>query len=408
LFLFAQLLRNLIKIGRFSVIDHSGRRHDFAGAPGPAITIRLNDAQVARAIALNPQLRMGEAYMDGRIDFAEGDIYTLLDIAALNTGGEPVGLIRWLKPFQKLAKRWRQYNPVPRARRNAAHHYDLSGELYSIFLDADRQYSCAYFASGNDTLEVAQDSKKRHIAAKLLLTPGASVLDIGSGWGGLGLYLARVGAGSVLGVTLSSEQHKVANARAAQAGLADKVAFELQDYRNVAGPFDRVVSVGMFEHVGVRHYREFFAKLRGLLKDDGVALLHTIGRADGPGVTNPWIDKYIFPGGYSPALSEVLPEIERAGLFVTDVEILRLHYAFTLAEWRRRFAAARDRIKAIYDERFCRMWEFYLAGSEIAFRREGLVVFQIQIARRIDAVPLTRDYIVDWERANMATANLAV
>ena len=408
MFLFGQLLRRLIKVGRFSVIDHSGRRHDFVGAPGPAITIRLNDAHVARAIALNPQLRMGEAYMDGRIDFTEGDIHTLLDIAAINTGGEPVGLARWVKPLQRLAKRWRQYNPVPRARRNAAHHYDLSGELYSIFLDTDRQYSCAYFASGNDTLEVAQDSKKRHIAAKLLLTPGASVLDIGSGWGGLGLYLARVGAGSVRGVTLSSEQHKVANARAAQAGLADKVAFELQDYRNVAGPFDRVVSVGMFEHVGARHYREFFTKLRSLLKDDGVALLHTIGRADGPGVTNPWIDKYIFPGGYSPALSEVLPEIERAGLYVTDVEVLRLHYAFTLAEWRRRFAAARDRIKAIYDERFCRMWEFYLAGSEIAFRREGLVVFQIQIARRIDAVPLTRDYIVDWERANMATANLAV
>jgi cyclopropane-fatty-acyl-phospholipid synthase len=408
LFLFAQLLRRLIKVGRFSVIDHSGRRHDFAGAPGPAITIRLRDARVARAIALNPQLNLGEAYMNGRFDFAEGDVHTLLDIAALNTGGEPVGLVRWLMPFQRLAKRWRQYNPVPRARRNAAHHYDLSGELYSIFLDSDRQYSCAYFASGNDTLEVAQDNKKRHIAAKLLLTPGASVLDIGSGWGGLGLYLARVGAGSVLGITLSSEQHKVANARAAEAGLADKVAFELQDYRNVAGPFDRVVSVGMFEHVGARHYREFFTKLRSLLKDDGVALLHTIGRADGPGVTNPWIDKYIFPGGYSPALSEVLPEIERAGLFVTDVEVLRLHYAFTLAEWRRRFAAARDRIKAIYDERFCRMWEFYLAGSEVAFRHESLVVFQIQIARRIDAVPLTRDYIVDWERANMATANLAV
>jgi cyclopropane-fatty-acyl-phospholipid synthase len=408
LFLLAQLLRRLIKVGRFSVIDHTGRRHDFAGTPGPAVTIKLRDARVARAIAVNPQLHLGEAYMDGRLDITEGDVYTLIDVAAINTGGEPVGLVRWLKPLARIVKRWQQYNPVPRARRNAAHHYDLSGELYSIFLDTDRQYSCAYFASGNDTLEVAQDSKKRHIAAKLVLKPGASVLDIGSGWGGLGLYLARVGAGRVLGVTLSSEQHKVANERAAEAGLSGRVSFELEDYRNIKGPFDRIVSVGMFEHVGARHYREFFTKLRALLKDDGVALLHTIGRADGPGITNPWIDKYIFPGGYSPALSEILPEIERAGLFVTDVEVLRLHYAFTLAEWRRRFAAAREHVKAIYDERFCRMWEFYLAGSEIAFRSQGHVVFQIQLARRIDAVPLTRDYIADWERANMATANLAV
>ncbi len=408
MFLLAQLLRRLIKVGRFSVIDHTGRRHDFAGTPGPAITIQLRDARVARAIAINPQLHMGESYMDGRFDFVEGDIYTLLDLAAINTEGEPVGLVRWLRPLERIAKRWRQYNPVPRARRNVAHHYDLSGELYSLFLDTDRQYSCAYFASGNDTLEVAQDNKKRHIAAKLLLKPGASVLDIGSGWGGLALYLARVGASRVLGVTLSTEQHKVANARAAEAGLAERVAFALEDYRNVSGPFDRVVSVGMFEHVGARHYREFFGKLRSLLKDDGVALLHTIGRADGPGVTNAWIDKYIFPGGYSPALSEVVPEIERAGLFITDVEVLRLHYAYTLAEWRRRFAAERERVKAIYDERFCRMWEFYLAGSEIAFRRQGHVVFQIQLARKVDAVPLTRDYIADWERQHMATANLAV
>jgi cyclopropane-fatty-acyl-phospholipid synthase len=408
LFLLGLLLRRLIRIGRFSVIDHTGRRHDFAGTPGPAITIRLHDARVARAIALNPQLQLGEAYMNGRLDVVEGDIHAVLELAAINSETAPIGLARWFKPLERLAKRWRQYNPVPRARRNAAHHYDLSGELYSIFLDTDRQYSCAYFASGNDTLEVAQDNKKRHIAAKLVLKPGASVLDIGSGWGGLGLYLARVGAGRVLGVTLSSEQHKVANARAAKAGLAGKVAFELQDYRNVTGPFDRVVSVGMFEHVGARHYREFFAKLHSLLKDDGVALLHTIGRADGPGITNPWIDKYIFHGGYTPALSEVLPEIERAGLYVTDVEVLRLHYAFTLAEWRRRFAAARDHVKAIYDERFCRMWEFYLAGSEAGFRHQGLVVFQIQMARRVDAVPLTRDYIADWERAHMATANLAV
>jgi len=407
-FLLGRLLKYLIRIGRFDVIDHQGRRHSFSGAPGPAVTIKFNDAAAARAIAINPQLRLAEAYMNGRFDFVEGDIYTLLDIAALNTQGEPVGFARWLRPLERLAKRWSQYNPVHRARRNVAHHYDLSGELYSLFLDTDRQYSCAYFASDNDTLEVAQDNKKRHIAAKLFVKPENSVLDIGSGWGGLGLYLARVGAGRVLGVTLSEEQHKVANERAAKAGLANVVAFDLRDYRHVTGTFDRIVSVGMFEHVGIRHYPEFFGKVSELLADDGVALLHTIGRADGPGVTNPFIDRYIFPGGYAPALSEMVPHIERAGLFVTDVEVLRLHYAETLKEWRRRFALARERVKAIYDERFCRMWEFYLAGSEIAFRRQGHVVFQIQMAKRVDALPITRDYIGEWERAHLATANLAV
>ncbi len=408
MFLLARLLSHLIRIGRFSVVDHTGRRYDFSGVPGPAITIAFTDAAVAREIAVNPQLRLGEAYINGRLNFLEGDIYTLLDLAALNTEGNPVGFARWLRPLERLMKRWSQYNPVPRARRNVAHHYDLSGELYSLFLDSDRQYSCAYFTSGNDTLEVAQDNKKRHIAAKLNLKPGNKVLDIGCGWGGLGIYLARAGMHHVLGVTLSEEQHKVANERAVQAGVSDRVSFELRDYRHVTGAFDRIVSVGMFEHVGVRHYREFFEKLRTLLADDGVALLHTIGRADGPGVTNPFIDKYIFPGGYAPALSEIVPEIERAGLILTDVEVLRLHYAETLLEWRNRFAASRERVKSIYDERFCRMWEFYLAGSEIAFRRQGHVVYQIQITKRVDALPLTRDYMVDWERANLATANLAV
>jgi cyclopropane-fatty-acyl-phospholipid synthase len=291
-----------------------------------------------------------------------------------------------------------------RAQANAAHHYDLSDTLYDLFLDADRQYSCAYFTHPHDDLEHAQQDKKRHLAAKLLLEPGVRVLDIGSGWGGLGLYLAEAGAAQVVGITLSKEQLKVSRDRARRAGLDDRVRFELCDYRAVRGTFDRIVSVGMFEHVGVRHFSEFFAAVRDRLTDDGVAVLHSIGRADGPGVTNPWIRKYIFPGGYAPALSEVLPSVERLGLWVTDIEILRLHYAETLRLWRRRFQAKRARIAKLYDERFCRMWEWYLIASELAFRRMGHMVFQLQLAKRQDAVPLTRDYVTDWERRHLHTA----
>jgi cyclopropane-fatty-acyl-phospholipid synthase len=291
-----------------------------------------------------------------------------------------------------------QHNPVKRARRNAAHHYDLSGRLYDLFLDKDRQYSCAYFLSANDTIETAQENKKRHIAAKLLLKPGQKVLDIGSGWGGLGLYLADIADVDVTGVTLSEEQYKLSVRRAADAGLSNRVRFHLRDYRNQPGTFDRIVSVGMFEHVGAKHYDEFFSKVRTLLEDDGIMLLHAIGRMEPPGHTNAWLRKYIFPGGYAPALSEVVAAVERAGLWITDIEILRLHYAETLAEWTRRFRANRDAIKKLYDERFCRMWEFYLTGCEISFRYFDQMVFQMQIAKRPDAAPLTRDYITDWER----------
>ena len=288
-----------------------------------------------------------------------------------------------------------------------AHHYDLSGTLYDLFLDRDRQYSCAYFADPDDSLDAAQKNKKRHIAAKLLLAPGARVLDIGSGWGGLALYLSEVSGAHVTGVTLSNEQVTVAQQRAEAAGLAEKVHFDLSDYREVRERLERIVSVGMFEHVGVGHYREFFATVRDLLTEEGVALLHSIGRADGPGATNPWVHKYIFPGGYVPALSEVLPAVEQAGLVVTDIEILRLHYAETLRAWRRNFNANRASIGEIYDERFCRMWEFYLASSEAAFRYGSLMVFQLQFAKRQDAVPLTRDYIADWEHAQRKRATEA-
>jgi cyclopropane-fatty-acyl-phospholipid synthase len=355
-------------------------------------------------------MQFGEAYMDGRLTVEGADIYAFLDLAGRNIPAfASIPVVDALSSsLGRLWRRLHQFNPIPRSRQNVAHHYDLSDTLYDLFLDKDRQYSCAYFSSDNTTLEAAQDNKKRHLAAKLLLKPGVRVLDIGSGWGGLGIYLARVGAATVDGVTLSSEQHRVSNERARAAGLGERVRFHLRDYRQLTGQFDRIVSVGMFEHVGVNHYRQFFAKVRELLTDDGVAVIHSIGRYDGPGTTNPWIRKYIFPGGYSPAVSEVIPAIEKERLIVTDMEILRLHYAKTLREWRRRFAANRETIKKLYDERFCRMWEFYLAGSEVAFRHQGHMNFQIQLAKSQDAVPLTRDYMVDWEREFAGRANIAV
>jgi cyclopropane-fatty-acyl-phospholipid synthase len=406
--LLSELFKRIVYVGRLTVIDAHGKPHVFSGEPGPNSIIRVRDAAAARAIAMNPRLALGEAYMDGHLTIEDGDIYSFLEFCAHNEVRLPAS--SWLTTLyrlQQLLRRFQQFNPVGRSRDNVAHHYDLSSRLYELFLDSDRQYSCAYFRTNNDSLEAAQDNKKRHIAAKLLLKPNSRVLDIGSGWGGLGIFLAKVGAGDVTGITLSTEQHKVSNDRAVAAGLGNRVRFQMRDYREQTGKFDRIVSVGMFEHVGVNHYRQFFAKIRDLMTDDGVALLHSIGRADGPGVTNPWIRRYIFPGGYSPALSEVLPAVEKSGLFVTDIEILRLHYAETLREWRRRFTAAREQIKALYDERFCRMWEFYLAGSELAFRYHGHIVWQMQIAKRVDTVPLTRDYMFEWERANAGRGNLA-
>jgi cyclopropane-fatty-acyl-phospholipid synthase len=406
--LLSHLFTRVISYGRLSVIHANGQTKIYGPGNGPDVTIRVHDAKTERHLPFNPRLLIGEAYMDGRLTIEDGNLYDLLDILSTSANTlERSFFLDLAYRLQVLLRRFAQFNPVGRAQQNIHHHYDLSDQLYDLFLDSDRQYSCAYFRTDNDTLEVAQDNKKRHIAAKLLLKPGGSVLDIGSGWGGLGIYLAKVGAGHVTGVTLSTEQHKLSNQRARDAGVADRVRFDLRDYRQQTGKFDRVVSVGMFEHVGVNHYRQFFEKLRDLLADDGVALLHSIGRSEGPGATNPWIRKYIFPGGYSPALSEVLPVIERTGLFVTDIEVLRLHYADTLREWRRRFNQHRDRIRAIYDERFCRMWEFYLIGSELAFRSQGHVVFQIQIAKKVDTVPMTRDYIQDWERAHAGLGNLA-
>jgi cyclopropane-fatty-acyl-phospholipid synthase len=395
----AQLFRRVIKIGRLGIIDAGGAFHTFQGSPGPAVVIRLHDPALHWRFVVRPRLHLPEAYMNGTLTVEEGSLYDLIDLLALNIDALPEGqLSRLLNGSGVWLRRIHQYNPIPRAQRNVAHHYDLSDQLYELFLDSDRQYSCGYFREPGIDLETAQYDKKRHVAAKLLLRPGQKVLDIGSGWGGLALYLAREYRVDVTGLTLSAEQHAFSTKRAAAAGLADRVRFHLRDYREQSGAFDRIVSVGMFEHVGVNHYRTFFNKVRSLLTPDGVALLHSIGRMDGPGSTNPWIRKYIFPGGYAPALSEVVPVVERLRLWITDIEILRLHYAETLRAWRARFDENRDRIRTIYDERFCRMWETYLAGSEVSFRRSSLMVFQMQLAKAQEAVPLTRDYVTDWER----------
>jgi cyclopropane-fatty-acyl-phospholipid synthase len=406
--LLSRLLERVITSGRLQLIDAGGVLHTFEGSPGPNVAIRLHDPTLHWKFLRRPRLYLPEAFVDGSLTIEEGRLYDLVDLLAINLEALPRGVIgELLNGSATLLRRAHQYNPVARARRNAAHHYDLSDQLYELFLDRDRQYSCAYFRNGTDHLETAQLDKKRHLAAKLLILPGQRVLDIGSGWGGLALYLAGECGADVTGLTLSVEQHKVATRRAAAAGLSDRVRFYLRDYREERGRYDRIVSVGMFEHVGVNHYGAFFAKLEALLKSDGVALLHSIGRKDGPGSTSPWIRKYIFPGGYIPALSEVVPLAERLKLWITDIEILRLHYAKTLRAWRDRFERNRDRVREIYDERFCRMWEMYLTGSEIAFRRQGLMVFQMQLAKAVDAVPLTRDYIVDWEHEHSAAPERA-
>ena len=407
--LLARFLRAVIDEGDLTLIDARGRSHEFGNGAAPRIAIRLHNRATERRLLINPRLAAGEGYMDGTLTIEEGTLFDLIDLIGRNIETfEHHRLPDFSASVSRLFRRLQQYNPVGKAQQNVAHHYDLSDELYDLFLDSDRQYSCAYFDGSHNNLERAQIDKKRHITAKLLLTePGLKVLDIGSGWGGMGLYLAQETDADVTGVTLSKEQHKVSEQRAQEAGLSDRVRFRLQDYRDESETYDRIVSVGMFEHVGAVHYQEYFRKVRQLLKDDGVFLLHSIGRMEPPGVTNPWLRNYIFPGGYTPALSETLAAIEKASLWVTDVEVLRLHYADTLHLWYDRFMAQREKALELYDERFCRMWEFYLIGCEISFRRMGQMVFQIQIAKRQDAVPLTRDYITNWERAISADASRA-
>ncbi len=396
------LLETFIRRGTFRVTTSRGTVLTFGDGTGRPVSVRFTSRAAEWAILLDPELKFGETYMNGTFVVEQGSIADVLAICLGQKTEVPHwARLQWLLRF--IYRRFQQFNPRRRARHNVAHHYDLDGRLYSLFLDADRQYSCGYFESPGQSLDDAQLAKKRHIAAKLLVKPNNSgqtlrVLDIGCGWGGLGLYLAETAGADVTGVTLSQEQHAIANERAAEKGLTAHARFNLQDYRDVEGPFDRIVSVGMFEHVGVNHYDTFFRKSAQLLSDDGVMLLHAIGRSEGPGITNPWISKYIFPGGYIPALSEVLPRIESARLLVTDIEILRLHYAETLKAWRQRFLAHRAAVERIYDERFERMWEFYLASSEMSFREQNMMVFQIQITKRQGVVPMTRDYIMREEQ----------
>lgn len=393
---FIAMLGTIVSDGSLCVIDAAGRSHMIGDGTVPEVTLRLTSKASNYSLAFNPALAVGEAYMDGRLVIERGSLHDFLDLVARNYGS-----IRdnpWLALLTRLRKGLRQSNPVGRARHNVAHHYDLSDEFYDIFLDADRQYSCAYFKDPNDTLETAQENKKRHIAAKLCLDrSGLRVLDIGSGWGGLSLYLAEAFGADVTGVTLSREQHGYSMRRAARSSAAERVRFELRDYRELDGRFDRVVSVGMFEHVGKTNYPEFFARLNEFLTEDGTALIHSIGYADTPAPINPFIRKYIFPGADLPSMSEVFTAVEPTGLFVTDLEILRMHYAETLRCWRERLMARSDEVKALYDERFLRMWEFYLVLSEIGFRRRTNIVFQMQLTRRLDALPITRDYMADAE-----------
>ncbi|MCR9235149.1 MAG: cyclopropane-fatty-acyl-phospholipid synthase family protein [Alphaproteobacteria bacterium] len=391
-----RMLKSILRDGTLNVVMPSGEIHKYGNPSGHPVTVRLHDASTVRHLALNPELALGEAYMNGSLTIDGDDLQEFLGLIVRNVQHDEGNQVWWQKPLQKSRSslRWlAQNNFAERARGNVAHHYDLSGRLYDLFLDDDRQYSCGYFKDPAETLEQAQAHKKEHIARKLMIEPGMSILDVGCGWGGLALTLAKDYGARVVGVTLSEEQHTYATKRAEQAGLSSQVDFQLCDYRHVEGTFDRIVSVGMFEHVGLRHFVEYFRTIRNRLSPDGIALVHTIGWGAPATGTNPWIAKHIFPGGYIPTVSEVMSAVEKTRLWATDIECWRLHYAYTLRHWYDRFQENEDQVAALYDDRFVRMWRFYLAACEQTFRNSPQAVFQFQLSRNVDAVPLTRDYL---------------
>ncbi|MFV0295201.1 MAG: class I SAM-dependent methyltransferase [Hyphomicrobiaceae bacterium] len=400
MFPLSALLTRMINTGTLTVTDAAGERHTFGGRfPGPAVTMKLSDPGLYRSLVFNSELAAGEAYMDGTLTFPGSSLRAFLDLMSINRNDRPpTSMQRAVGSTTRMFKRFQQSNPIGRAQQNIAHHYDIGNALYRLFLDEGLFYSCAYFETDDNTLEEAQRAKCRLIAAKLGLRPGQKILDIGSGWGGLAIYLAQMEDVEVLGVTLSKEQHALAQESAQKAGVSDRVRFELRDYRELDRKFDRLVSVGMFEHVGVPRYDEFFQHVNKLMPDDGVMLLHSIGHMSPPSTASPWLRKYIFPGAYSPALSEVFPAVERNRLWVTDCEFLRLHYAMTLKHWHTRFEAHRAEIQGMYDERFCRMWEFYLISAEMMFRTGAQEVFHLQLSRKRDASPIRRDYMIDVQR----------
>jgi cyclopropane-fatty-acyl-phospholipid synthase len=398
-------LDRLVKIGALQIVEPNGRRRTFGDRDAKPVIVHLHGRWTPLKLAVWPDLYLGEAYMHGQLTIENGGIWDLLELLGRNLAQQG-----W--HHQKLPARMmnaglrfiHQYNSLGASKKHVAHHYDLPFEMYRKFLDGDLQYSCAYFADPNDSLEAAQTAKKRHLASKLLLKPGQKILDIGCGWGGLALSLARREQVDVTGITLSQSQLDVARERAQSAGLQGRVRFEQLDYREVGGTFDRIISVGMLEHVGAPNFPTFFHRVAELLAEDGVAVIHAIGRASGPDVTSAWIRKYIFPGGYIPALSQILPEIEKSDLWVTDIEILRLHYADTLRAWRTRFLSE---AAGLVDTPFRRMWEYYLAICEMSFRYGDLMVFQVQVARKVDTVPRTRDYMVDTERSPVRLSPVA-
>ena len=406
------MMSRIVRKGCLVILQHDGTTSSF-GAPAegfPEVTIRFTDARVARDILIDPRTGAGEAFMDGRLVIETGDVMQLVQLLRMNQPWDRGGLLQPPRLLPRIRDRLAfvrsSFNRADTSKRNVAHHYDVGNDLYRLMLDAGHmQYSCAYWPRPDMTLEAAQEAKLAHIAAKLALQPGQRVLDIGCGWGGMAIYLARHADVRVLGITLSEEQLALARQRAETAGVADRVTFELIDYRELprrGERFDRIVSVGMFEHVGRPQFETFFRACANLLTDDGVMLLHTIGRMGRPGKTDAFTSKYIFPGGYIPALSETIAASEKARLIATDVETLRLHYARTLREWYARCVAHRDEIVAMFDERFYRMWIFYLSGATAAFESGSMCNFQIQYARNRYALPIVRDYIGEAEKNLLA------